>query len=109
MGNGFSKKNLLKQIFQAQQKCKMGYFLPANYKFSVQAPTPILEDSYTAKAAMSGDLEDSFSSMSLGDGVEQNASPQAEKLQEPEVDLNVSKARRGSKRMMSLKKQAMKK
>lgn len=32
-GYGFSKQNLLKQIFQAQQDCKMGYFMPENYKF----------------------------------------------------------------------------
>uniref|UniRef100_A0A8C0ZQM6 FAM194 C-terminal domain-containing protein n=1 Tax=Castor canadensis TaxID=51338 RepID=A0A8C0ZQM6_CASCN len=32
-GYGFSKQNLLKQIFQARQDCKMGYFLPDNYKF----------------------------------------------------------------------------
>lgn len=32
-GYGFSKQNLLKQIFQARQDCKMGYFLPENYKF----------------------------------------------------------------------------
>lgn len=32
-GYGFSKQNLLKQIFRAQQDCKMGYFLPDNYKF----------------------------------------------------------------------------
>uniref|UniRef100_A0A671FGE3 Chromosome 3 open reading frame 20 n=1 Tax=Rhinolophus ferrumequinum TaxID=59479 RepID=A0A671FGE3_RHIFE len=33
-GYGFSKQNLLKQIFQARHDCKMGYFLPENYKFS---------------------------------------------------------------------------
>uniref|UniRef100_A0A8D2GH19 Chromosome 3 open reading frame 20 n=1 Tax=Urocitellus parryii TaxID=9999 RepID=A0A8D2GH19_UROPR len=32
-GYGFSKQNLLKQIFRARQDCKMGYFLPDNYKF----------------------------------------------------------------------------
>ncbi|XP_070319584.1 uncharacterized protein C3orf20 homolog isoform X2 [Odocoileus virginianus] len=32
-GYGFSRQNLLKQIFQARQDCKMGYFLPENYKF----------------------------------------------------------------------------
>ncbi|XP_027719604.1 uncharacterized protein C3orf20 homolog [Vombatus ursinus] len=34
--NGYeccSKKNLLKQIFRARQHCKMGYFLPDNFKF----------------------------------------------------------------------------
>uniref|UniRef100_A0A8C6GTH1 RIKEN cDNA 4930590J08 gene n=1 Tax=Mus spicilegus TaxID=10103 RepID=A0A8C6GTH1_MUSSI len=36
-GYGFSKQNLLKQIFQAQQDCKMGYFLPDNYKFKHDA------------------------------------------------------------------------
>lgn len=32
-GYGFSKQNLLKQIFQARHDCKMGYFMPENYKF----------------------------------------------------------------------------
>lgn len=32
-GYGFSRQNLLKQIFQARHNCKMGYFLPDNYKF----------------------------------------------------------------------------
>uniref|UniRef100_A0A8D2DN44 Chromosome 3 open reading frame 20 n=1 Tax=Sciurus vulgaris TaxID=55149 RepID=A0A8D2DN44_SCIVU len=35
-GYGFSKQNLLKQIFRARQDCKMGYFLPDNYKFRGQ-------------------------------------------------------------------------
>nr|XP_025741013.1 uncharacterized protein C3orf20 homolog isoform X5 [Callorhinus ursinus] len=37
-GYGFSRQNLLKQIFQARQDCKMGYFLPDNYKFRVKPP-----------------------------------------------------------------------
>lgn len=45
----------------------------------VQAPTTIVKESYTTEESVSGDLEDSFSSASLGDGVEDNASPQAEK------------------------------
>uniref|UniRef100_A0A8C3YMA0 Chromosome 3 open reading frame 20 n=1 Tax=Catagonus wagneri TaxID=51154 RepID=A0A8C3YMA0_9CETA len=32
-GYGFSRQNLLKQIFQARRDCKMGHFLPENYKF----------------------------------------------------------------------------
>ncbi|KAL6063652.1 hypothetical protein STEG23_010657, partial [Scotinomys teguina] len=32
-GYGFSKQNLLKQIFRARQDYKLGYFLPDNYKF----------------------------------------------------------------------------
>ncbi|XP_075407008.1 uncharacterized protein C3orf20 homolog [Tenrec ecaudatus] len=32
-GYGFSKQNLLKQIFRARHDCKMGYFLPDDYKF----------------------------------------------------------------------------
>lgn len=32
-GYGLSRKNLLKQIDQAQHNCKMGCFLPGNYKF----------------------------------------------------------------------------
>lgn len=32
-GYGLNKQNLLKQISRTQQDCKMGYFLPDNYKF----------------------------------------------------------------------------
>ncbi|KAG8516945.1 putative protein C3orf20 [Galemys pyrenaicus] len=32
-GYGYSRENLLKQIFRARQDCKMGYFLPEDYKF----------------------------------------------------------------------------
>ncbi|XP_068940602.1 uncharacterized protein C3orf20 homolog [Petaurus breviceps papuanus] len=40
-GYGYcSKKNLLKQIFLARQHCKMGYFLPDNFKFSTLSPFP---------------------------------------------------------------------
>ncbi|XP_033615638.1 uncharacterized protein C3orf20 homolog isoform X2 [Fukomys damarensis] len=79
-GYGLSKQNLLKQIFQARQDCKMGYFLPDNYKFSVRAPTLILEDFYTDKAEVSRDLEGSFSSVSLGVEEEKDSSPQAENV-----------------------------
>ncbi|XP_005387128.1 PREDICTED: uncharacterized protein C3orf20 homolog isoform X2 [Chinchilla lanigera] len=108
-GYGFSKQNLLKQIFQARHDCKMGYFLPDNYKFSIRAPTSALEDSYAAKAVISGDLEGSFSSVALGDKVEKDTSPQPEKLQEPDVGLNFSRGRRGSKKGTAWKKQAAKK
>ncbi|VTJ85814.1 Hypothetical predicted protein [Marmota monax] len=75
-GYGFSKQNLLKQIFRARQDCKMGYFLPDNYKFSVSAIIPSLEDSEPAKKAAAGDLEGSVSSLALGDRVdEEMASP----------------------------------
>uniref|UniRef100_A0A8C5ZBU2 Chromosome 3 open reading frame 20 n=1 Tax=Marmota marmota marmota TaxID=9994 RepID=A0A8C5ZBU2_MARMA len=39
-GYGVSKQNLLKQIFRARQDCKMGYFLPDNYKFRYRGPRP---------------------------------------------------------------------
>uniref|UniRef100_H0V8K4 Chromosome 3 open reading frame 20 n=1 Tax=Cavia porcellus TaxID=10141 RepID=H0V8K4_CAVPO len=124
-GYGFSKQNLLKQIFQTRQDCKKGYFLPDNYKFRSMRSTagmasqwcglnssssPTLEDSYITKTVVSGDLEGSFSSVALGERVEKDASPQAEKkLQEPDVDLNINRARRGSKKMATGKKQAAKK
>ncbi|XP_072454485.1 uncharacterized protein C3orf20 homolog isoform X2 [Notamacropus eugenii] len=47
--NGYgccSKKNLLKQIFLARQHCKMGYFLPDNFKFSTLSPFPQNLDNY---------------------------------------------------------------
>ncbi|XP_069871738.1 uncharacterized protein C3orf20 homolog [Dipodomys merriami] len=105
-GYGFSKQNLLKQILRAQQDCKMGYFLPDNYKFSVTTSISILESSDLAKRAMSEDLEGSFSS-ALGEKVEE---PQADKLKPPEIEVQpASKQRRGSKKSSTFKKQGSKK
>ncbi|XP_032697374.1 uncharacterized protein C3orf20 homolog isoform X4 [Lontra canadensis] len=108
-GYGFSRQNLLKQIFQARQDCKMGYFLPDNYKFSVPTSTPVPEDPDSAKKAISEDIQQSFSSLAMGDKVEES-SPEAEKrMKSPEVDLPVlSKVRRGSKKVVPWKKQASK-
>ncbi|XP_057562520.1 uncharacterized protein C3orf20 homolog [Hippopotamus amphibius kiboko] len=109
-GYGFSRQNLLKQIFQARQNCKMGYFLPENYKFSVSASVPDLRDSDSAKKAMSGDIQGSLSSLALGDKMKE-PSPEAEKKTiQPEVDLRpLSRARRNSKKITTWKKQTSKK
>nr|XP_040147072.1 uncharacterized protein C3orf20 homolog isoform X3 [Ictidomys tridecemlineatus] len=115
-GYGFSKQNLLKQIFRARQDCKMGYFLPDNYKFSSVPPCPLpcslsaiipsLEDSEAAKKATSGDLEGSVSSLALGDRVDKDiASPVDVKPKDPEVEPPPPpKLRRGSRRKQATKK-----
>uniref|UniRef100_A0A8D2GRR3 Chromosome 3 open reading frame 20 n=1 Tax=Urocitellus parryii TaxID=9999 RepID=A0A8D2GRR3_UROPR len=51
-GYGFSKQNLLKQIFRARQDCKMGYFLPDNYKFRYRGH----RDEVTVKESRSPEL-----------------------------------------------------
>ncbi|XP_037682817.1 uncharacterized protein C3orf20 homolog [Choloepus didactylus] len=78
-GYGFSKQNLLKQIFRARHDCKMGYFLPDNYKFSVSSAIPNLEDLESAKRVMSEDIQGSFSSSALGDRMDKEPSPEAER------------------------------
>ncbi|XP_053455811.1 uncharacterized protein C3orf20 homolog [Nycticebus coucang] len=110
-GYGFSKQNLLKQIFRAQQDCKMGYFLPDNYKFSMSASIPSLADSEAVKRATSEDAQGSFSSLALGDKVEKEYSPEAEKKgKEPEEEQHpVNKTRRGSRRSINWKRQTSKK
>ncbi|XP_021550942.1 uncharacterized protein C3orf20 homolog [Neomonachus schauinslandi] len=108
-GYGFSRQNLLKQIFQAQQDCKMGYFLPDNYKFSIPTYIPVLEDPDSAKKAISADIQESFSSLAMGDKMEESPPEAEKKVKPPEVDLPVlSKARRGSKKAVPWKKQAFK-
>ncbi|XP_059017820.1 uncharacterized protein C3orf20 homolog isoform X2 [Mustela lutreola] len=108
-GYGFSRQNLLKQIFQARQDCKMGYFLPDNYKFSVPTATPVPEDPDSAKKAISEDIQQSFSSLAMGDKVEESPPEAEKKMKSPEVDLPVlSKVRRGSKKVVPWKKQASK-
>ncbi|XP_024412141.2 uncharacterized protein C3orf20 homolog [Desmodus rotundus] len=79
-GYGFSKQNLLKQIFQAQQDCKMGYFLPENYKFSISTSILALDDSDSASAerTMMDDIQGSTSSLTIGDEIEES-SPETEK------------------------------
>ncbi|XP_061051589.1 uncharacterized protein C3orf20 homolog [Eubalaena glacialis] len=109
-GYGFSRQNLLKQIFQARQNYKMGYFLPENYKFSVSASTPGLEDPDSAKTAVSGDIQGSLSSLALGNKMEEPSTEAEKKLVQPEVDLHpLSRARRSSKKITTWKKQASKK
>ncbi|XP_006868749.1 PREDICTED: uncharacterized protein C3orf20 homolog [Chrysochloris asiatica] len=110
-GYGVSKQNLLKQIFQARHDCKMGYFLPDNYKFSASTPIPSLVDSDPAKRTMLDGVQGSFSSLALGDKTEKESSVDVEKkVKEPEVDLQpVNKARRGSKKTFNWQKQSSKK
>ncbi|XP_077713837.1 uncharacterized protein C3orf20 homolog isoform X7 [Canis aureus] len=109
-GYGFSKQNLLKQIFQARQDCKMGYFLPDNYKFSLSTYIPGPEDPDSAKKAISEDIQGSFSSLALGDKLEESPPEAEKKMKPPEVDLpTLSKTRRGSKKVASWKKQSSKK
>uniref|UniRef100_A0A8C6MNC1 Chromosome 3 open reading frame 20 n=1 Tax=Moschus moschiferus TaxID=68415 RepID=A0A8C6MNC1_MOSMO len=108
-GYGFSRQNLLKQIFQARQDCKMGYFLPENYKLSILASVPGLEDPTSAKKAVSGDVQGSLSSLALGDKLEEP--PEAErKMIQPDLDLRaLNKAWRSNKKTATWKKQAAKK
>ncbi|KAL4823552.1 hypothetical protein H8958_004007 [Nasalis larvatus] len=105
-GYGLSKQNLLKQIFRSQQDCKMGYFLPDDYKFSAPSSVLSLEDSESAKKAESEDIQGSSSSLALEDYVEKELPVEAEKAREPEVELHP--LRRNSK-VTSGKKQASKK
>ncbi|KAM6162700.1 LOW QUALITY PROTEIN: uncharacterized protein C3orf20 homolog [Erethizon dorsatum] len=123
-GYSFSKQNLLK-IFQVRQDCKMGYFLTENYKFrccgsqfsewsgayrgrKCPSPHPNPGGFLHHQDSCIGDLEGSFS-VAVGDRVEKDAFPHDEKLQEPDVDLNLSRARRGNKSVAAWKKQAVKK
>ncbi|XP_062971523.1 uncharacterized protein C3orf20 homolog [Cynocephalus volans] len=115
-GYGFSKQNLLKQIFRARQDYKMGYFLPDNYKFSISASILSTEDSESeererhVKRATSEDIQGSFSSLALGDKAGKESAPEAEKLKEPEVELHpFSKIGKSSKTLTTWKKQVSKK
>ncbi|XP_040594237.1 uncharacterized protein C3orf20 homolog isoform X3 [Mesocricetus auratus] len=109
-GYGFSKQNLLKQIFRARQDCKMGYFLPDNYKFNMSTYIASLDDPESAKRAPSEDFEGSISSLALGDKMEKTPSTPPDKLNQPEVDLQPSiKNRRSSKKTGSWKKSGSKK
>ncbi|XP_003495243.1 uncharacterized protein C3orf20 homolog isoform X1 [Cricetulus griseus] len=109
-GYGFSKQNLLKQIFRARQDCKMGYFLPDNYKFNMSTYIESLEEPDPAKRAQSEDFEESISSLALGDKMEQIPSTPPDKLKQPEVELQpFPKDRRSSKKIGLGKKSGSKK
>ncbi|XP_023605387.1 uncharacterized protein C3orf20 homolog [Myotis lucifugus] len=105
-GYGFSKQNLLKQISQARQDCKMGYFMPENYKFSSVLPTFLgLEEADSDKRTILEDFQGSISSLTVGDKME-------DYFPEPEKKMNLHpliEGRRDSKKMNSWKKQASKK
>ncbi|XP_055985265.1 uncharacterized protein C3orf20 homolog [Sorex fumeus] len=64
-GYGVSRQNLLKQIFQTRQDCKMGNFLPEDYKFNMLVSNAVPEDPETAKRAQSDDTQGSLSSLAL--------------------------------------------
>nr|KAF6420000.1 hypothetical protein HJG59_001868 [Molossus molossus] len=107
-GYGFSKQNLLKQIFQARQDCKMGYFLPENYKFSTSAS--ILDDADSDRRALLEDVQGSVSSLTLGDKMEESFPEVEKKMKHPDVNLHPhSKGRRGSKKINAWKKPSSKK
>ncbi|CAH7169621.1 4930590J08Rik [Phodopus roborovskii] len=109
-GYGFSKQNLLKQIFRARQDCKMGYFLPDNYKFNMSTYISSLDDSESAKRSPSEDFEGSVSSLALGDKMEKIPSTSPDKLKQLEVALQpFLKNRRNSKKTGGWKKSGSKK
>ncbi|XP_045390086.1 LOW QUALITY PROTEIN: uncharacterized protein C3orf20 homolog [Lemur catta] len=107
-GYGYSRRNLLEQISRARRDCGMGCFLPHDYKFSVPSSEPGLDDSGRAKAAtLSEETQGSFSSLILGDRVEEESPLEAEKrVAEPEEEppLPPSKAQRGNGKFPSSKK-----
>ncbi|XP_040103199.1 uncharacterized protein C3orf20 homolog [Oryx dammah] len=109
-GYGFSRQNLLKQIFQARQDCKMGYFLPENYKFSVSASVQSLEDPASSKKAVLGDVQGSLSSLALGDKLEEPSTEAERKMIQADWDLRaLNKAWKSNKKTATWKKQASKK
>ncbi|KAF6098695.1 hypothetical protein HJG60_001830 [Phyllostomus discolor] len=106
-GYGFSKQNLLKQIFQAQQDCKMGCFLPENYKFSISTSILALDDSDSASAerTMMDDIQGSTSSLTIGDEIDESSPETEKKMTHPDEDLPpISKGRRNSKKQNDGKK-----
>ncbi|GAB1291084.1 hypothetical protein APTSU1_000631400 [Apodemus speciosus] len=109
-GYGFSKQNLLKQIFRARQDCKMGYFLPDNYKFNMSTYITTMDDSESTKRPPSDDYEGSVSSVALVDKIEKEPSPSPEKFKPLEVEPEpFTKTRRSSKRTTGFKKSNSKK
>ncbi|XP_039693299.1 uncharacterized protein C3orf20 homolog [Pteropus medius] len=109
-GYGFSKQNLLKQIFQARQDCKMGYFLPENYKFSASTSIQGLEDPDSVKRAMLEDIQGSFSSLNTWDKMEESSSEAEKRMKHPDVELHPhNKTRRSSRKITTWKKLASKK
>uniref|UniRef100_G1PFX2 Chromosome 3 open reading frame 20 n=1 Tax=Myotis lucifugus TaxID=59463 RepID=G1PFX2_MYOLU len=108
-GYGFSKQNLLKQISQARQDCKMGYFMPENYKFSVLPTFLGLEEADSDKRTILEDFQGSISSLTVGDKME-DYFPEPEKNLIFRMNLHpLIEGRRDSKKMNSWKKQASKK
>ncbi|XP_028628930.1 uncharacterized protein C3orf20 homolog [Grammomys surdaster] len=104
-GYGFSKQNLLKQIFRARQDCKMGYFLPDNYKFNMSTYVTNLDDSESTKRPPSDDYEGSVSSVALVEKIEKEPSPSPEKVKQPEEEPQpFAKTRRSSKKTTGFKK-----
>ncbi|KAF6312546.1 hypothetical protein mRhiFer1_001868 [Rhinolophus ferrumequinum] len=109
-GYGFSKQNLLKQIFQARHDCKMGYFLPENYKFSESASILGPEDPDSANRTMSEDVQGSFSLLPMEMKMEEPSSEAENKMKQSGTALYpFIKARRASKKITVWKKLASKK
>ncbi|XP_040851193.1 uncharacterized protein C3orf20-like [Ochotona curzoniae] len=100
-GYGLNKQNLLKQISRTQQDCKMGYFLPDNYKFNSSTTILSLESSGSTRRALSDDFEGSFSSLVTGEEEveKESAAEVAKKMKQLDMALRpISKLRRGSKK-----------
>ncbi|XP_066207337.1 uncharacterized protein C3orf20 homolog [Saccopteryx leptura] len=109
-GYGFSKQNLLKQISRTQQDCKMGYFLPENYKFSTSPSVLGLDDPDAAKRLVSEEIQGSASSVTIGDKAEASSDEAEKKAKASDIDLHPhSKDREGSKKIDTGKKPASKK
>ncbi|KAM8758827.1 uncharacterized protein C3orf20 homolog [Rhynchonycteris naso] len=109
-GYGFSKQNLLKQISRTQQDCKMGYFLPENYKFSTSPSILGLDDPDAAKRPVLEEIQGSISSLTIGDKAEASPDEAERKAKQSDIDLHLhSKDREGSKKIDTGKKLASKK
>ncbi|XP_045435169.1 uncharacterized protein C3orf20 homolog isoform X1 [Pipistrellus kuhlii] len=105
-GYGFSKQNLMKQIFQARHDCKMGYFMPENYKFSSVLPSFLgLDDTDSDKRTVMEDAQGSISSLTIGDKTEDYFPEPEKKMKQPGVDLHpVIQGRTDSKKKPASKK-----
>ncbi|XP_058534374.1 uncharacterized protein C3orf20 isoform X2 [Ochotona princeps] len=103
-GYGLNKQNLLKQISRTQQDCKMGYFLPDNYKFNSSTYSLSPESSGSTKRALSDDFEGSFSSLVTGEEeVEKESAAEVDKKAK-QLDMEThtpSKLKKGRKALRS--------
>ncbi|XP_040850832.1 uncharacterized protein C3orf20-like [Ochotona curzoniae] len=103
-GYGLNKQNLLKQISRTQQDCKMGYFLPDNYKFNSSTYSPSPESSGSTRRALSDDFEGSFSSLITGEEEveKESAAEVAKKAKQLDMETHTpSKLKKGRKALRS--------